>query len=140
MTEKQDVDDVAEQFLDWWIGSLSVQSEGYLETLSGNSPEFMELYRQWREFYHAVIKNDSTDNPAGFAFQYPDILSSGFFKKGADKNEAGERSPEYAGTSASACNVGADEFAELKDRLDDLAKQIASLEHPPDAKGSGKGN
>ncbi|WP_020590909.1 hypothetical protein [Kiloniella laminariae] len=140
MTDEKDVDAVAERFLDWWIDNLSVQSETYLETLSGNSPEFMGQYRQWHEFYHSLIKNDPTENPVGFACQYPDFPSSGSFKEGIEKNEAGERAPEYADTSASAHDVSVDELAELKARLADLAEQIARLEHSPDARRPGKGN
>ncbi|WP_162938157.1 hypothetical protein [Kiloniella sp. EL199] len=134
MDREKDIDLLADEYLDLWINHLSrlqLTPWHLVADLSADlDSAIIDLYRQWEAFYHKVYHPDAKGEINLFQLM---LKQDSEQAEGAESG--GDQSQNKTDSVASAHDVSADDLAELKARLGDLAKQVAELE--AGAKNSG---
>ncbi len=138
MDRENDIDQLADEYLDLWITHLSgvrLTPWHLMADLSTDlDPAIIDLYRQWEAFYHNVYHPDAK----GGINAFQSILKQDFGQeKGTESG--GKQSQNKSDSVANAHDVSTDDITELKARLGDLAKRIAELEAGSENPGNNEG-
>ncbi|KKJ77852.1 hypothetical protein WH95_05350 [Kiloniella litopenaei] len=138
MDRENDIDQLADEYLDLWIAHLSglrLTPWHLMADLSTDlDPAIIDLYRQWEAFYHSLYHPDARggENPFQSVLQYD-------FGQAKGTEPGGKQTQNKSGSVTNAHGVSDDDIAELKARLGDLARQIAELEAGSENSGNDEG-